>query len=342
MQVQVHLHCYYHLRQPHAELEHYCTAVHYYKRDMRWWNHLHILPFTVCSRPIKALRKILIQDQYPIIAEVLHTIHIFKDPALQHRLKIYRHSNIEHQYYRALARAERHVLKKMYLYLESFKLLYFESYVKHATQIWAVNRLDAEQLQNRYPQVLNYYIPSFNGHAAPVIKPGTGDYVLFHGNLNIAENILALDWIIQALQHTPIKLTVAGKCNDLSLQSKLKPYPWVQVICSPDFDTMHQLICNAQVHVLYTHQSTGLKLKLLEVLFHGRYVVCNSLMLKGTSFDASQISGLHIADRPQDFANTVKQLMQKHCIPDISNRALALQAFTDSALVKQISQLLFD
>lgn len=342
MQVQVHLHCYYHQRHPHAELERYCTSVHYYKRDMGWWNHLRILPFTVCSRPIKALRKTLLQDQYPIIAEVLHTIRIFKDPALQHRLKIYRHSNIEHQYYRALARAERQVLKKLYLYLESFKLLYFETYVKYATQVWAVNRLDALQLQNRYPKVLNYYIPSFNGHAAPVIKPGTGDYILFHGNLNIAENILALDWIINALQHTHIKLIVAGKCNERSLQSKLKSYSWIQLVCSPDFDTMHQLISNAHVHVLYTHQSTGLKLKLLEVLFHGRYVVCNSLMLNGTAFNANRIWGLHVADRPQDFANTVKQLMQKQCVPDIANRALVLQTFTDSTLVKQISQLLFD
>lgn len=335
MQVQVHLHCYYHRRAQQPELERYCASVQYYKRHMGWWNHLHVLPFTVCSRPIKALRKNLLQDQYPIIAEVLHTIRIFKDPAFQNRLKIYRHSNIEHTYYRALARAEGQLLKKMYLYLESVKLFYFESYVKYANQVWAVNSLDAALLTSRYPQTTIHYLPSFNGHVAPNLKPGKGNYILFHGNLDVSENIMALTWIINALQRLNIKLIVAGKCNSASLQHTLQQYAWVQLIPSPNFETLHNLICNAHIHVLYTHQNTGLKLKLLEVLFNGRFVVCNTLMLSGTPFNVKAVSGLHVADAPEDFAKCVNDLMQTEYKPDVNNRSEILQAFTDANTVNQ-------
>ena len=48
---------------------------------------------------------------------------------------------------------------------------------------------------------------------------------------------------------------------------------------------MNELVSNAQIHCLYTAQETGLKLKLLHVLYSGRHVVVNQNMLSGTDLE---------------------------------------------------------
>ena len=45
---------------------------------------------------------------------------------------------------------------------------------------------------------------------------------------------------------------------------------------------MRKLITDAQIHLLLTRQATGLKLKLLNVLYNGRHVVVNDKMVIGT------------------------------------------------------------
>ena len=46
---------------------------------------------------------------------------------------------------------------------------------------------------------------------------------------------------------------------------------------------MASLIANAQINLLYTEQATGLKLKLLNVLYNGRHCIVNPKMVEGTS-----------------------------------------------------------
>ena len=46
---------------------------------------------------------------------------------------------------------------------------------------------------------------------------------------------------------------------------------------------MNRLITNAQINLLYTEQATGLKLKLLNVLYNGRHCIVNPKMAEGTS-----------------------------------------------------------
>jgi len=45
---------------------------------------------------------------------------------------------------------------------------------------------------------------------------------------------------------------------------------------------MNNLIRNAQLNVLYTTQSTGLKLKLIYSIFQGRFILVNNLMVENT------------------------------------------------------------
>jgi hypothetical protein len=48
---------------------------------------------------------------------------------------------------------------------------------------------------------------------------------------------------------------------------------------------MFELIQNAQVNILITFQATGLKLKLLNTLYQGRFCLVNPAMVQGTGLE---------------------------------------------------------
>ena len=54
----------------------------------------------------------------------------------------------------------------------------------------------------------------------------------------------------------------------------------IELIDSPDDKTLYDLIRNAQINILVTAQSTGLKLKLLNTLFNGRFCLVNEKMVE--------------------------------------------------------------
>ncbi len=70
---------------------------------------------------------------------------------------------------------------------------------------------------------------------------------------------------------------------------------------------MNELIENAQIHCLYTPQATGLKLKLLNVLFKGRFVIANDFMVHGTELSMA----ITIANQPDDYIYKIKQHFTK-------------------------------
>ena len=71
---------------------------------------------------------------------------------------------------------------------------------------------------------------------------------------------------------------------------------------------MDQLIHDAQIHVLYTAQPTGLKLKLLNVLFKGRCIICNKNMTEGTGI--TENIGFILADTAADFIQKINSIFE--------------------------------
>ena len=66
---------------------------------------------------------------------------------------------------------------------------------------------------------------------------------------------------------------------------------------------------SAQVNVLPTFQATGIKLKLLNALFTGRHVVCNTPMVQDTGLE-----GLcHVHDDPERMRLSIQACMAQRC-----------------------------
>lgn len=112
--VKLILHCFEYER-PHApELESICDKVFYYKRRTGVIANLTWLPYNVYSRKDHRLIENLLQNDYPILFEGLHSCYYMDDPRLRNRMKIFRECNIEHDYYRHLAKSGKGLVRNAF------------------------------------------------------------------------------------------------------------------------------------------------------------------------------------------------------------------------------------
>ncbi|MDZ4666056.1 MAG: glycosyltransferase family 1 protein [Bacteroidota bacterium] len=305
--VKIHLHCFEYGREHSKELEKVCEKVYYYDRKTHLASLLSIVPYTVQSRISKKLRKRLLKDDSPILCEVLHTCYILKDAAFAKRFKIYRHSNIEHEYYQGLAKVEKNFFKRLYLKTEAWKLKRFEKIVVHANLILAVNQNDANYYRKQFPKVKTEYLPSFHSNGEVNIKPGSGNFILFHGNLSVAENNEAAKWLIQhVFSKISSRVIIAGLQPGEDLVKEIEKFDHIDLIANPTDPKMNELISTAHTHVLHTAQATGLKLKLLNVLFTGRHIICNQHMIEGSGVLVN--SSINIANTAQEMISKIEEV----------------------------------
>ncbi len=307
--INVILHCFeYGERKPSRELENLCSKVYYYKRNMSFLNHFSALPFNVKSRISNELKINLLKDSYPILFEVLHTCYLLSDTDLKQRVKLYRHSNIEHDYFIELAKSEKSLLKKIYFHIEAIKLKKFENNITNSSAILSVSKMDLNYFKNTYKHTPSYYLPSFHQFDSITIKEGVGNYILYHGNLSISENYNAAIWLIEnVFSKVTFQVVIAGLNPPSFLTNLISQYKHITLKQNCSTDEMNDLVSNAQIHCLYTSQETGLKLKFLNVLYSGRHVIANAKMLVGTDLEEA----CEICHTSTEFINKLNLLIQK-------------------------------
>lgn len=277
--VKIHLHCFEYGREHSAYLESFCHSVTYYKRETKVAKLFNTLPYIVCSRDSEELRNNLLKDDYPILLEGLHCCSILTYDVFKDRNIIVRAHNVEHEYYEHLAMAEVDAKKKVYLRQEVRKLKDFESILNKAKAILAISQKDYEYFSQKYNNV--YMLTAYNAYTEVDILEGGSDYVLYHGNLSVAENYSAAEYIVGAFKKTDVKLIVAGMNPPQHLVKMIENVPNVELVDSPDDQTLFDLIRHAHINILVTEQATGLKLKLLNTLFNGRFCLVNDKMVEG-------------------------------------------------------------
>ena len=162
-------------------------------------------------------------------------------------------------------------------------------------------------------------------------QKGRGTYALFHGQLSVAENYNAVIYLAKnVFSKMSIKLKVAGLNPPRFLEKMLQKYPNIELIKNPSELEMSNLVKNAQVNVLVTNQATGLKLKLLNSLYNGRYCLVNSTMVEGTNLEPLCI----VADTPDDMKAKLKTIFDKDFDnEDLSFRIQCLDKHHNNALI---------
>lgn len=337
--IKIHLHCFNYGRDESPELAAICESVHYYPRKKFYQAIYTSVPYIVGSRQSDELLNNLTNNDYPVLFEGLHTCFYLNHPALKNKIKAVRMHNVEWDYYRSLKEAESNYLIKFYFNLESKKLKKFEDELKNADKIFAISRSDYEYLRQSYETIS--YVSAFHNNEAITSQPGTGNFILYQGNLSVVENNQAAMYIAKKIaEGMPYKFIIAGKNPTNALKKEIKNIKNIELIENPTFDKMAELMREAHINLLITFQNTGIKLKLLNSLHRGRYVVVNSKMVNNTGLETLCVN----EDNPSATKRILEDLMkQPFTQAEIEKRERILGAgFSNRANALRIAKEIFN
>lgn len=306
--VKIHLHCFTHNRTPQAELEKYCETVNYYQRKDYTNSFSFSIPFIVKSRSNYELLVNLNKDDYPILLEGIHCTYHLSKGHLKNRKVIVRLHNTEYEYYQRLSETKTGYFKKLYYLNESRLLKKYEKFIAANSQLLAVSQQDVLLYQQELNAANIQYLPVFLPFTNVICKEGKGCYSLYHGNLSISENEAAVVWLMNNIfRKNSIPIVIAGKNPSRKLQKLISDFPHACLVANPSEQEMQDIINKAQVHILPSLNSTGIKLKLLNALFNGRHCLVNRACVQGTGLEPY----CYLAQNAIEFTDKLEHLFKQ-------------------------------
>lgn len=334
--VRIILHCFEYGRNHSKELEDLCFKVYYYPRKSGLPYLLRSDPYIVSTRSSKSMPERLLGDSFPVLFEGLHSTGELTTCVQAKKRTLVRAHNVEHLYYRALAGSERNLFNKVFFRTEARKLKKYESLLHRADYILGIARHETAYFGEKYGNAL--FVPPFHRFDEVSSKEGSGDYILFHGNLSVSENSAAFLSLARKVPSlASYWVVVAGKDPSLRFQKRLSSYANIQVVANPSDTELDELIGNAQINLLHASQSTGIKLKLLHALFVGRHCLVNPTMVHGTGLNEL----CHVAESADAMAALLHELMKRPFThEEILDRKKALKEFSNRAGAEKIFRIL--
>jgi len=303
--VKVHLHCFTGSRKPQKELEQYCVSVQYYSRKRKLAAFSLKVPYIVQSRRDVQLLKDLSNDQYPILLDCIHCTYLLHTNQLKDRKVFVRPQNVEYRYYNQLAKHETNIVKKIYFAWESRLLKGYERSIANKAVFWPLNQQDLKTYQEEFGVKRADFLPAFVGWDAIDGLPDKGCFCLYQGNLSINENEKAADWLLNhVFNNLEIPFVVAGKDPSLPLQTLAHSHAQSCMVINPSNADMEDMVRKAQVNIIPSFNETGVKLKLLHALFHGRHCLVNPQAVAGSGLETL----CHIATTEQEFKKEISRL----------------------------------
>ncbi len=308
--VKIHLHCFDYRNGEQPELNKYCTSVKYYKRNMGYKSISMRMPYIVFSRKNEQLLNELLKDDYPVLIEGIHCSFPVVDERFFGRNFFLRLHNVEHEYYQQLFHCNASVFKKLYYWLES-KLLknYEQSITYKVKEYWSVSLRDLKYYQQKFNCTNIRQLPLFIPDNWKVESaPGIGVYAMYHGNLQVAENEKAAVWLItKVFNDLKIPFVIAGKNPSTYLKKLVHRYAHIYLKANPDEGELKELIKDAHLHVLPSFNITGIKIKVLNALYHGRHCIVNNDAVDGSGI----ADACHVSNTAASMKLLVEQLYQQ-------------------------------
>jgi hypothetical protein len=327
--VKIHLHCFEYGRGRQPELNNYCEEVYYYQREKLIGGIPLRLPYIVSSRINPALIKNILKDNNPVLLEGIHCTYYLYHGELNNRKVLVRLHNVEYEYYKQLSKSTHNFYKKIYYKLESRLLKKYENIIAKKGRLIAVNKKDKLTYQKVFSAKDVEFLPVFLPFNEVKSETGKGNFCLYHGNLSVAENEKAALWLLKNIfnQLINFRFVIAGKNPSEDLKKESAKNKNVQLIENPLENEMSELIRNSHIHLLPSFNSTGIKIKLLNALFNGRFIITNAASLEGTGLES-------LCSMEETAAGYVKKIQELFEIPfdenEINKRKTLLENLFDN------------
>lgn len=335
--IEIYLHVFDYGRGKPVELENYCKKVFYYPREKKLINFFSTIPFIAKTRNNQELIKQLKTIDAPILFEGLHTTFSLLNETFYNRKIAVRAHNIEHDYYLGLFKSETNLFKKIFFLAESLKLKNYEPIVKKVDFIFTISPFEQQYFNHQFPDKA-HYIPVFHPNKANKAIEQKGSKILYHGDLRIADNIKSVQFLINVFKDFPHKLTIASSFENSSIQQKIAKQKNIEFVKISAQNTMDELFKQAQINILLTNQKTGIKLKLINALHQGRFVIANSYMIEDTGLEDLCV----LANGKQNIRESINKLFESNFNDKIIEfRKEKLQNFDPLKSAKKIVEILY-
>ncbi len=306
--IRIRLHCFTSGREEQPILNSFCEEVFYYPRKTGHKGFSHQLPYIVCSRSSPELLERLLKDEDPVLLEGVHCTYLTQDTRFANRKILLRLHNVESVYYKQLANSSTSWFRRLYYLRESIILKKYEHRIASNWPLLAVTQADADMAAISYQSNNITVVPVFLPFQHIESPQGTGCYCLYHGNLSVDENVKAVVWLLKnVFNDLSVPFLVAGKNPGHKLRRLIAKSKSCCLVPDPSDQELKDIITKAQLHVIPSFNSTGVKLKLLNALFNGRHCVVNSAAAEGAGIREV----CHIAEKATDFKKLIEQLYEK-------------------------------
>lgn len=280
----------------------------------------------------------LSKDNFPVLLEGIHCTYYLYNEQLHNRKVLVRLHNVEFEYYHQLALSTRSIFKRFYYSIESRLLKKYETAITNKAKCLAISEKDREVYQNIFGakdvEILPAFLPSDKVNS----KSGNGNFCLYHGDLSVAENEKAALWLLEIFSEIDFPIVVSGKNPSKFLKRRIEKLKNTELIENPSKEKMDQLIGDAHIHLIPSFNSTGIKIKLLNALFNGRYVIVNPASVAGTGLESLCL----VAQNEQDFKRKIEELISlSFAENEIEKRKKILESiFNNQKNAQQLIRLL--
>ena len=335
LKIDIYLHCFEYDRPQQKELEKYCKKVFYYHRSSKIKSFFSPIPFVVKNRENNLLINNLKKTNAPILFEGLHTTFPITKTTFNVKTFVRAH-NIEHNYFKGLAKSESNILKKAFLLLESNKLKKYQSILKKVTGVFSISPSEQKYFSTQFKKKATY-IPAFhNGHQSRTHKKN-GSFILYHGDLRISDNIKAAKFLIDVYKDSPYQLTIASN-EFTSIKNTADKHKNIHLKKIDNQKVLETLFKEAHINTLITFQKTGIKLKLLNALHKGKFIIGNSEMIIDTGLETL----CELANTKMEILEKTKYLFTKEFSEvEIDNRRDLLKSFSPTESAKKMIAIIF-
>ncbi len=337
LQVKIYLHTFEYGRGKPKELDKFCEQVFYYQRNASIINVLSKTPYIVKSRSNKELIQNLKKIKAPILFEGLHTTFPLINEKFEDRKVLVRAHNIEHLYYEGLAKSESRIDKKIFFKTEAIKLSVYESILTKVDTILTISPSEHIYFQNGFIDKA-VYIPVFHPNIKVRKLSKKGNFALYHGDLRVADNIKSVYFLIDIFKQLDYELVIASSFKNQTIIKEITNFNHIRFVEIESQNHMLDLFEKAHINVLPTFQKTGIKLKLINTLFNGRFCVVTPKMVKETGLEKL----CEIGRTKEEFKQKVNELIHKNYLDiAIAEREKALKPFNISENAQKIMDILF-
>lgn len=170
----------------------------------------------------------------------------------------------------------------------------------------AISPPDHQYLNKKYHN--SVLVPAFHSNDTTSSKEGKGKFILYHGNLAVGENNYAALYLVkEVFSKLNIPCTIAGNHPSDELKKACQKYPHISLVDHWSNEQIMDAISKAHINVLPTFQGTGIKLKLLNALYCGRFCIVNPIMVHQTTLEKACI----ISETAEDMVADINQYWQK-------------------------------